>query len=149
MRPPYIRQQFRLELDGSDQPFTLKGIYTPRLIATADFSNLFPCYIGNVFENGDGRSATPTLLSPLDESNNIERLLAGGVAEFTEDIQYDRLPRTRNWYLERGRLYVMSDWYVRGTAGDVLWVTWYNEGAGFVDATTKVLIDVSDAALSR
>lgn len=140
MIKPYTKQQFVLTLDGSPKALTLKGISTPRLTITADISNLDPCYVGNVFENGNGEG----VVVALNAGNNIDSLLSGQIADYTDLQQFDRLPRTRNFYIERNRLHVMSEWFAQGRAGDVVYVTWYWDGQPFLDVATNQPVNISN-----
>ena len=140
MIKPYTKQQFVLTLDGAPKSLTVKGISTPRLVITADVSNLEPAFVGNTFENGNGEG----LVFNLGPSNNIDSLLSGQIADYTDLQQFDRLPRTRNFYIERNRLHVMSEWFAQGRAGDVIYVTWYWDGQPFLDLATQLPVNISN-----
>ena len=131
-------------MNGGDMPLTLKGIFTPKITIKADSNNLNPVYVGNLYENGSNGS-----LLPLGSSNALNTLQPGQIEEYGDTTQTDRLPRTRNFYLERNRLHVMSEWYVKGNAGDIVFITWLDEGNGFLDVFTQTQIDISTAGLSR
>lgn len=140
----YTTRNFILTMNGGDMPLTLKGIFTPKITIKADSNNLNPVYVGNIYENGSNGS-----LLPLGSSNALNTLQPGQIEEYGDTTQTDRLPRTRNFYLERNRLHVMSEWYVKGNAGDIVFITWLDEGNGFLDVFTQTQIDISTAGLSR
>jgi hypothetical protein len=140
MNKPYTKQQFTLTMDGSPKSFTLKGISTPRLIIIAEVSNLDPVFIGNTFENGNGEG----VVFSLGANNNVDSLLSGQTADYTDMQQFDRLPRTRNFYIERNRLHVMSEWFAQGRAGDVVHVTWFWDGQPFLDVATGQPVNISN-----
>jgi len=125
-------------------PLTLKGIFSPEITIRSDSNNLQPVYVGNIYENGNNG-----VLLPLGPTNALNILQNGQTEEYKNIVQNDRLPRTRNFYIEKNFLHVMTEWYVRGTAGDIVFVTWLDEGNGFMDVNTQTLIDVSTAGLSR
>jgi hypothetical protein len=140
MIKPYTKQQFELTLDGAPKSLTLKGISTPRLTIIAEMSNLEPVYLGNVFENGNGEG----VVVALNPGNNIDALLNGQTVNYDDMQQFDRLPRTRNFYIERNRLHVMSEWFAQGRAGDVIYVVWYWDGQSFLDVATGLPINISN-----
>ena len=140
----YVTRNFILTMNGGDMPLTLKGIFTPKLTIRADSNNLYPVYTGNIYENG-----TNGVLRTLGADNNLDTLVPGRSEEYGNIVQNDRLPRTRNFYIERNYLHVMSEWYVKGNAGDIVFITWEDEGNGFFDVNTQTQIDVSTAGLSR
>jgi len=142
--PAYIQRNFVLTMNGGEMPLTLYGIFTPRMTIKADPNNLQPVYVGNIYENG-----TNGVIRVLDSTNNLNTLQPGQNEEYANIVQNDRLPRTRNFYIERNYLHVMPEWYVKGSAGDIVFVTWLDEGNGFLDINSQRQIDVSTAGLSR
>lgn len=142
--PAYIQRNFVLTMNGGEMPLTLYGIFTPRMTIKADPNNLQPVYVGNIYENG-----TNGVIRTLDSTNNLNTLNPGQSEEYANIVQNDRLPRTRNFYIERNYLHVMPEWYVKGSVGDIVFVTWFDEGNGFLDISSQRQIDVSTAGLSR
>lgn len=143
--PVYVPRDFVLTMDGGDMALTLKGIYSPKLILKADPNNLFPIYLGTIYENGNGGT-----ILPLGVNNNMETLIPGEQQIYGDMRQYDRFPRTRNFYIENNYLHMMPHWFVKGTIGDILFVSWLDENTGsFRDIHSQQLIDVTSAGLSR
>lgn len=142
--PAYIQRNFVLTMNGGEMPLTLNGIFTPRMTIKADPNNLQSVYVGNIYENG-----TNGVIRALDSTNNLNTLNPGQSEEYANIVQNDRLPRTRNFYIERNYLHVMTEWYVKGSVGDIVFVTWADEGNGFFNVNSQTQIDVSTAGLSR
>lgn len=140
MIKPYSQQQFVLTMDGAPKALTLKGLSTPRLTIIAEMSNLEPVFLGNIFENGNGQGVIAT----LNGGNNIDSLLNGQTVDYTDMQQFDRLPRTRSFYIERNRLHIMSEWFAQGRAGDVISVVWYWDGQPFLDVSTQLPVNISN-----
>lgn len=142
--PAYTQRNFILTMNGGEMSLTLNGIFTPRMTIKADPNNLQPVYVGNIYENG-----AEGVIRTLGSSNNLNTLQPGQDEEYANIVQNDRLPRTRNFYIERNYLHVMTEWYVKGSVGDIVFVTWLDEGNGFLDINSQTQIDVSTAGLSR
>lgn len=140
---PYKTQQFLLTMNGGEMPLTLYGIGTPQMILKADPNNLQPIYIGNIFDNGNGNQITT-----LDANNNAQTLRPGNDVIYGDTEQFDRLPRLRNFFIENNRRHIMSQWFAKGTAGDILIVTWLDENNPILN-TSNQLIDVTSAGLTR
>lgn len=143
--PNYVPRDFTLTMNGFEMALTEKGIYTPKLGIRADSNNLQPVYVGNIYDNGrEGNILT------LGNANNLRILQPGQGEEYTDDKQYDRFPRMRSPFIERGYLHIMSEWFVKGTAGDLVFVSWLDENTGsFKDVYTQLPIDVTSTGLSR
>jgi len=144
MATGYIQRYFVLTMNSGDMPLTLNGIFTPRMTIKADPNNLQPVYVGNIYENGENG-----VLLPLGPNNNLNTLNPGQSEDYANIVQNDRLPRTRNFYIEMNYLHVMPQWYVKGSVGDIVFVYWADEGNGFFDINSQTQIDVSTAGLSR
>ena len=143
--PNYVPRKFYLTMDGTEKQVTLYGIYSPTLRFAADSNNLQPVYIGNLLENGnDGQILT------LNNENNLNVLLPGQNAQYDDMRQHDRFDRTRNQFIEDGFVHVMSKWYLKGEAGDIVFVYWLDDGlGGFRNVNTGLLIDITEAGLTR
>lgn len=140
---PYTRRYFMLTMNGGDMPLSLYGIGTPKLMISSDSNNLGTIYVGNVFEQGDG-----VAVRTLDASNNKNTILPGREVEYADTEQYDRLPRVRNFFIENNRRHILSQWAVRGTVGDIVFVYWDDEGDTILN-TNGTTIDTSTGGLSR
>lgn len=140
----YQEEFFILTMNGGEMPLTVYGIGTPKFTVKADASNLAPVYVGNIYENGSEGA-----IRPLTADNNKKTLQPSREVCYADTEQYDRFPRERNPFLENNRLHILSQWYVKGTAGDIVFVTWLFEGNAIVDINNQVPIDTSQAGLSR
>jgi len=139
MSKRYTKRTFTIALDGTDQQLTLRGIYTPSIEVKSDNSNLQPVYTGVIF-------LEPSL--PLGPSNYLDVLQPGEVTIYKDLQEDDRFERTRSFFIERNYTHILSEWYVRGTAGDIVQITWLDEGIDWKD-TGGNPIDVTTAGLSR
>jgi len=138
----YEKRQFILTLNGDNQPLTLKGIGTPQIVVQADASNLQPVYVGNIFDTG-----VNGVMQTLTAGNALDTLLAGQGQQYNSGQQDDRFERRRSWYQENNFRHIMSQWFVKGTAGDLVYVTWLDENLGPLYDTNGVLVNVE--GLSR
>ena len=119
-------------------PLTLKGIGSPRVILQADSSNAGPVFVGNRYENGPNG-----VIATLDASNNLDTLLPGQGHEYGDFVANDRLPKTRDYFIEANYRHIMSEWYVNGTIGDLVIVNWLDENIGTIHDTDGLPIDVT------
>lgn len=143
--PNYIPRKFALTMDGTEKQVALYGIYSPTLKFSADPNNLQAVYVGNTLENGDNGQ-----IRPLNSDNNLRVLLPGQSIDYGDMQQRDRFDRTRNLFIENGFLHVLPQWYLKGSAGDIVFVDWLDENTGaFRNVTTGIPIDISEAGLSR
>lgn len=140
----YKTQNFVLTMTGTEMPLTLVGLGTPSMTIKADSNNLQVVYIGNIFENGNDNGGIRT----LDANNNKDYLRPGKEVTYANDVQYDRLPRHRSPFTENNQRHLMSQWYVNGAVGDLVFVTWDDENEEIRDVH-NALIDRSAAGLSR
>jgi len=140
----YKTQNFVLTMTGSEMPLTLVGLGTPSMTIKADPNNLGIVYIGNIFENGNDSGGIRT----LDANNNKDFLRPGKEITYANDVQFDRLPRVRSPFTENNQRHLMSQWYVKGAVGDLVFVTWDDENEE-VRNVHNALIDRSAAGLSR
>lgn len=139
----YKTQNFVLTMNGGEMPLTLVGLGTPSMTIKADSNNLEVIYIGNIYENGLGG-----IIQPLNADNNKDFLRPGKEVTYANDLQYDRLPRHRSPFVENNQRHLMSQWYVKGAVGDLVFVTWEDENEEIRDVNNQ-LIDRSAAGLSR
>lgn len=139
---PYEKRSFVLTLNGDDQPLTLKGIGTPSMVVSSESNNASPVYVGNLYDSGING-----VMQPLSASNSIDTLLPGQGQQYNDRHQFDRFDRKRNPYIENSYRHIMSQWYVRGAIGDLVYVTWLDENLGPLRDINGAVIDVEN--LSR
>lgn len=139
----YKTQNFVLTMNGGEMPLTLVGLGTPSMTIKADSNNLEVVYIGNIYENG-----LNGIIQSLSADNNKDSLRPGKEVTYANDVQFDRLPRVRSPFTENNQRHLMSQWYVKGAIGDLVFVTWEDENDE-IRTTDNQLVDRSAVGLSR
>jgi len=110
-----IEKQFTLTMTGAEMALSLYGVFTDHVIVFPDRSNLGDLLARNVFDSEGA----------LTPENARLTLKAGDEEELPRMPEPSRGQPTRSRFGDNGQLHRLSEWVVKGQAGDMLLVTWW------------------------